>query len=76
MQAGHPTTPALQQVLQIIEQLCGVLRPVHPGAMHPLLAPYFTVDVPNTQIAVQLIDRLLASSAVAAAYVEPSITPP
>ena len=76
LQTGQPATPALQQVLQIITELGGNLKPLHPGATHPLLAPYFTVDVPNALVADQLIARLLANSAVAAAYVEPSVSPP
>ena len=32
LQAAQPATPALEQVLQIIRDIGGQLRPVHPGA--------------------------------------------
>jgi hypothetical protein len=76
LQAARPATPALQQVLQILRDIGGQLRPVHPGATDPLLAPYFTVDVASRAIADDLVRRLLACEAVVAAYVEPSIAPP
>ena len=77
LQAGRPTTPALLEALGIITESGGDdLRPVHPGAMHALLAPYYTVNVQSKATADQMIARLLATGAVLAAYVEPSIPRP
>jgi hypothetical protein len=73
LQTGQSSTPELQQVLRTIQELGGDLRPVHPGSTGSLLAPYFVVDVPNRLVADQLIARLLTSSAVSAAYIEPEI---
>jgi hypothetical protein len=66
----------LQRIRRVVEDAGGDLRPVHPGATHPLLAPYFTVDVPSRAAADQLIGQLISSALVTAAYVEPSVMPP
>jgi hypothetical protein len=77
LQAGGPTTPALQEALRIITESGGNdLKPVHPGATHALLAPYYTVNVQSKAAADQMIVRLLATAAVVAAYVEPLISLP
>jgi|HubBroStandDraft_2_1064218.scaffolds.fasta_scaffold1165973_2 hypothetical protein len=75
LQAGQSLTPELQQLVQTIREMANGVRPVHPGATAPLLAPYFVTDAPNRDAADQLVRRLLAHSAVVAAYVEPPIAP-
>jgi hypothetical protein len=71
LQTGQPATTALQQFLTIINELGGELRPIHPGAKHPFLAPYFTVKMSDPALATQLIRRLLNCPIIEAAYVEP-----
>jgi hypothetical protein len=67
-QIGQTGIPALQQVLAIIKDLGGELKPMHPGASHPLMVPFFTVEVPDLIVAKQLIRRLLDCSLIEAAY--------
>jgi hypothetical protein len=69
-------TSALQQVLQVTEEVGTPLPPVHSGATNSPLAPYFVMGVPRRTIAEQLISRLLACEAVVASHVEPSIALP
>ena len=71
LQKRETTHPALQQILQILKELGLVLRPVHPGATDPLLAPYFTAEVRDIDQAEQVIQRLRQISVVEAAYVKP-----
>jgi hypothetical protein len=59
------------ELLQATEMLGISLEPMHPGQTHPLLAPYFTVEVPNHETADSLIDKLRPLQAVEAAYFRP-----
>jgi hypothetical protein len=70
-QTGQPKTPALEQILTIIREKGGELKPIYPGAGHPLLAPYFSVEVPDLTIAKELIGQLLDCPAIEAAYLTP-----
>jgi hypothetical protein len=47
------------------------LEPIHPGQTHPLLAPYFSIEVPDRQTAERVIDQLLQNKIVEAAYLQP-----
>jgi len=76
LQGAGPPTVALRQILQVTEAVGAELRPVHPGATHALLAPYFVVDVRSRTMAEQLIDQLLPLEAVVSAHVEPPLQPP
>ena len=77
LQAGQPAAPELLEALRIITESGGDdLRPVHPGATHDLLIPYYTVNVQSKAAAKQMIAHLLATTVVLAAYVEPSILLP
>jgi hypothetical protein len=76
VQTGQPATPALQKVLKIVKELGDDLKPIHPGATHHLLAPYFTVEVPDRGIANELISSLLSCQAIEAAYLEPPVKLP
>lgn len=67
---GPPTTES-QELLQTTKALGIVLEPVHPGAEDPLLAPYFTVEVPDPATAERVITRLQQSKAIEAAYLKP-----
>jgi len=67
---GSPTTGS-QELLQTAEELRVVLEPMHPGAEDPHLAPYFTVEVPDSATAEQVIARLQHCKAIEAAYLKP-----
>lgn len=55
----------------MLEDLGVSLDPVHPGAEHPFLAPYFTIEVPDIQTAERVMTQLRRSKAIEAAYVKP-----
>ena len=67
---GQPAAKS-QELLQTVEDLGVALVPVHPGASDPYLAPYFTIEVPDTETAERTIERLRQSTAVEAAYIKP-----
>jgi hypothetical protein len=71
LQQEAPPTAESGELLEIVHELGVVLEPVHPGAEDPLLAPYFTVEVPDAETAERVIARLRESGAVEAAYVKP-----
>lgn len=49
------------------------LQPVHPGQSHPLLAPFFFIEVPDDGAHAQrIVDRLKKVKGVEAAYIRPS----
>ena len=75
LQAGLLEGLALKETLEVISELGGSLRPVHPGAEHSLLAPFFIIDVPSEDAGDSLLARLLEMDAVLAAYREPSVQP-
>lgn len=51
------------------------LVPQHPDAEDPLLARWFTADVPDPEAARRLASRLLELEGVAAAFVKPAARP-
>jgi len=61
----------IQEVLKAAAELGVRLEPVHPGQTHPLLAPFFMVDVPDRETAEKVIDRLSRFKIVEAAYLKP-----
>lgn len=60
-----------QQLLQATAELGVRLEPVHPGQTHPLLMPYFGVEVPDREMAEKVINRLQRFDIVEAAYLKP-----
>jgi hypothetical protein len=68
---GQPPTAASEQLLQAAEELGVMLKPVHPSAEDPYLAPYFTVEVPDAATAEKVIEHFKHCKAVEAAYVKP-----
>jgi hypothetical protein len=49
------------------------LQPVHPGQTHPLLAPFFFIEVPDDDASARrIIDRFRKLKGVEAAYIRPS----
>jgi hypothetical protein len=70
-------TAEVDDLNRSLEELGLSLQPVHPGADDPLLAPYFTVEVPDDEeLAVRVLAVLEESGAVEAAYVKPPAEPP
>ena len=59
-----------------VEELGLRLEPMHPGQTHPLLAPYFMIEVPDRQTAERVIDRLTHNKIVEAAYLRPEDAAP
>lgn len=65
-------TAAVEQLRERLEELGVGLRPLHPGADDPLLAPHFTVEVPDDEeLAARVLAVLEESAVVDAAYVKP-----
>ena len=49
------------------------LQPVHPGQSHPLLAPFFFIEVPGEGARAQrIVNRLEKVKGVEAVYIRPS----
>jgi hypothetical protein len=75
LQQGQSASPeiasATRAVLDAAAELDVRLEPMHPGQTHPLLAPYFTVEVPDNEASQRVIDRLSQFAIVEAAYVKP-----
>ena len=69
-QRGAPTTES-KELFKIAEKLGVLLEPVHPGAEHPLLTPYFMVEVPDATTAEHVIAHFRQSTAVEAVYLKP-----
>lgn len=59
-----------------IEKMGLKIEPIHPGQTHPLLAPYFMIEVPDRQTAERVIDRLTKNKIVEAAYLRPEEAAP
>lgn len=60
-----------QELVNAAAELGVTLKPVHPGQTHPLLAPYFMVEVQNRETAEKVLDRLQRFNIVEAAYLKP-----
>jgi hypothetical protein len=59
------------ELLQEVGQLGLRLEPVNPGQTHPLLAPFFMVEVPDRQTADLVINQLNKNPIVEGAYFYP-----
>lgn len=68
---GEPTNLETRELLRLGESLGISFQPVHPGTRDPQLATYFTVEVPDMQVAQDVLARLQEHKAVKAAYVKP-----
>lgn len=67
----QPSTTESRELSQVADELGVALEPMHPSAEDPLLAPYFTVEVPDPATAERVIARLQNCEAVEAAYLKP-----
>jgi hypothetical protein len=68
---SQPAGSETKELLNATEELGVRLEPVHPGQTHPLLAPFFMVDVPTRETAEKVIDGLSRFKTVEAAYLKP-----
>ena len=59
-----------------LEKMGLKLEPVHPGQTHPLLAPFFMIEVPDRQTAERVIDHLSKYKMVEGAYLGPEEAAP
>jgi hypothetical protein len=63
--------------LQELSHRLGIeLKPLHVGTQDPTLARYLYVEVPNQQMAEQIIARLQSCNSVEAAYLKLPEAPP
>jgi len=67
----QPSSGPARDLLRTADELGVTLEPMHPGVADTELAGYFTVDVPDDELAQQVIARLRACEAIEAAYVKP-----
>lgn len=67
----QPASRVARDLLRTADELGVSLEPMHPGVADPELAGYFTVDVPDEELAQQVIARLRACEAIEAAYIKP-----
>jgi|GEM_PF-2535500 len=69
--ASLPKKAATTQLLKAVEKLGGKIEPVHPGQTHPLLVPFFMIEVTDQKSAEKIISRLQKFDIVEAAYLGP-----
>jgi hypothetical protein len=74
-QRGLPTAKT-KDLLSIMDLFHVALQPMHAGTNHPSLEKYYLVEAPDPKTAQQIVDRLLQSDAVEAAYVKPPDSQP
>ena len=75
LQNQSEPTPVSEELLAVLEELDINLVPIHPGTKDPLLIIFFTVEVADSDAAEKVINRLLESEAVEAAYLKPPAEP-
>jgi sporulation-control protein spo0M len=71
MAGSSQAKPETERLLKATEELGLRLEPVHPGQTHPLLVPFFMIEVPDQETAEKTIRRLRRFKVVEAAYVKP-----
>ena len=73
----EPKPPSHQTPIeQILQSLGARLVPLHPGTDDPSLNRYFTVNLPDTTRAEELVRQLRTLTGVEAAYAKPAGKPP
>ena len=65
------TSSETKELLDAAAGLGARLEPLHPGQTHPLLTPYFMVEVADREAAQKVIDSLSRFQIVEAAYLKP-----
>ena len=75
LQNQSDPTPSSEELIAVLEELEISLEPLHPGTGDPVLITFFTVDVVDADMAEKVINQLLKSDAVEAAYLKPPAEP-
>ena len=75
LQNQSEPTPSSEELISVLEELKITLEPIHPDTEDPLLVTFFTVDVLDSDTAEKVINRLLLSEAIEAAYLKPPAEP-
>ena len=75
LQNQSEPTPSSEELISVLEELEITLEPIHPDTGDPLLVTFFTVDVLDSDTAEKVINRLLLSEAIEAAYLKPPAEP-
>lgn len=71
MAESAQSNPEMERLRKATEELGVRLEPVHPGQTHPLLTPFFMIEVPDQETADKTIRRLRRFKIVEAAYIKP-----
>jgi hypothetical protein len=67
----EPQSADAIELLRAADELGVKLEPMHTGTRDPQLQTFFTVEVPDSQAAEHVINRLQQCSAIEAAYLKP-----
>ena len=76
LQNQSDPTPSSDELVAVLEELEITLEPLHPNTGDPVLITFYTVDVVDADTAEKVINRLLLSEAIEAAYIKPPAEPP
>ena len=61
----------VSRLVEAVEELGLKLEPVHPHQTHPLLTPYYMIEVPDRPTAERVIEQISKNKIVEAAYLPP-----
>jgi hypothetical protein len=76
LRAGSKGSPDLDAVIGAVSEHRAILTPLDPVPVHPVIAPFFFIDLLTPEDAQSLIARLQGNSTVIAAYAEPQVGRP
>jgi hypothetical protein len=65
----------LAEILNVERNFNLIIKPLHPGAKDPNLIRHFIVEVPDKATVELVVDSLLQSKHVEAAYIKPPVKP-
>ncbi len=64
--------PSCNEIYDMEKEIGVTLKPVHPVATHPLLIPYFTVQVPDHLNPKEVIRHLKDCKLIESDYIKPN----
>jgi hypothetical protein len=76
LRAGSKISADLDAVMRAVRDQKAAIMPLDPIPVHPLMAPFFVIDLSTPEGAQTLVARLQGNSAVIAAYAEPQVDRP
>jgi hypothetical protein len=65
------SSPHADAIRTTAAQFGAKIVPLNPSSEHPVLLPYFAIEVPDQNVANALIQRLVGLQDVEAAYIQP-----